>query len=420
MLSAADNELLCRVGPGTPMGAMFSEYWWPVLRADKLEADGDPERVRLLGRDFVAFRASDGKLGFLDEGCPHRGASMVLGRNEDCGLRCVLHGWKIDTEGRILETPNEAAPPGDKKRAAHYPIREAGGMIWVWIGDGEPAPFPEHPFNHLELEVQVKPVAAYFECNYLQLMETLWDPAHVGILHGTGESMKRAWGDANPGLANSIDGNMAAALSASGCQVSDERWGFKYQFGGREGMAGRGSVPTVMPSWIFIGALGADENADRITFAHVPIDDTHTILWQLAYNPVQEIGAVGNMLVAGGHNPHDWRPENMSRETNWTQDREAMRNGSWTGIGEGRGTIGLLMQDVAMSESMGGIVDREKEHLGPADAAIVAGRRVFMAALRAHMAGEPALGAHADVSNVGCPGGEETIPIDAEAEPALA
>ena len=185
-------------------------------------------------------------------------------------------------------------------------------------------------------------------------------------------------------------------------------------------MAGRGSVPTVMPSWILIGPHGVDDTADRIGFAHVPIDDTHTILWQLAYNPVQELGAVGNMLVAGGHDPDDWRPENMSRETRWGQDRDAMRNGSWTGIGEGRGTIGLLMQDVAMSESMGGIVDREKEHLGPADAAIVAGRRVFLAAVRAHMAGERALGAYEDVSNIGCPGGEETIPIEVSAEPANA
>ena len=213
--------------------------------------------MRLLGRDFVAFRASDGRLGFFDEGCPHRAASLVLARNEDCALRCVLHGWKMDVSGQIVEMPNEAGVVGDKKFAAHYPIREAGGMVWVWIGEGEPAPFPEFPFADCEPEVQVKPVAAYFNCNYMQLMETLWDPAHVGILHGTGETMKKAWGDANPELAaNASKGSIASTLSASGCQVTDERWGFRYQFGGEGGMAGRGTVPTVMPSWIFIGALG--------------------------------------------------------------------------------------------------------------------------------------------------------------------
>jgi phthalate 4,5-dioxygenase len=415
MLTTAENELMCRVEPGTPMGAMLSEYWWPVVRSDKLEPDGDPERVRLLGRDFVAFRASDGRLGFFDEGCPHRAASLVLGRNEDCGLRCVLHGWKIDVSGKIVETPNEAAPVGDKKMAAHYPIRDAAGMVWVFVGEGEPAPFPELSFATCEPGTQVMAVRAEFDCNWVQLMETLWDPAHVGILHGSGDSMKAAWGDAGSRFAS--DEVAASPLAVSECETREEPWGFRFKFakGGLfpEGglMPGGAWQAFVMPSWQFIGPLGFDEESDRTVFGHVPVDDTHTVLWQLSYNPVRPLNAVGQ-TQANADNPDNWRPADAIRETNWGQDREAMRAGSWTGIGEGRGTIGLLMQDVAMSESMGGIVNREKEHLGPADAAVIKGRQVLLDAVRAHMNGEPALAAAVDVSNIGRPGGLETEPVD--------
>src|SRR5690606_23196953 len=138
-LTAKNNDLLSRVGPGTPMGAMLREYWWPVLRSERLEADGEPVRVRLMGEDYVAFRASDGRVGVMDERCPHRGVSLVLARNEDCALRCLLHGWKIDVTGKVVETPNEREQ-GDRLnhlKVRSLPTRESGGMVWVWPGEGE-------------------------------------------------------------------------------------------------------------------------------------------------------------------------------------------------------------------------------------------------------------------------------------------
>src|SRR5262249_42318124 len=107
MLTHAENELLCRIGPQAPMGQMIRRYWVPALMSDELEADGDPKKVRLLGEDFVAFRDSKGKVGLFDELCPHRGAALYLGRNEDCGLRCLYHGWKFDVNGRIVDAPTE-------------------------------------------------------------------------------------------------------------------------------------------------------------------------------------------------------------------------------------------------------------------------------------------------------------------------
>src|SRR4051812_7850249 len=149
MLSKENNELLTRVGPGTPMGNVLRQFWLPAIRSAKLEVDGAPERVRMLGQNFVAFRDTNGKVGFLDEGCPHRGVSLALGRNEECGLRCIFHGWKINTDGQVVEVPSE--PTGSnlasKVRVNHYAVREEAGVVWVYLGqNAEVPPFPEFDF----------------------------------------------------------------------------------------------------------------------------------------------------------------------------------------------------------------------------------------------------------------------------------
>ena len=138
MLTHEQNELLCRVGPGTAMGRVLENYWFPVLLSDELVgADRTPKRVDLLGRTFVAFRTSDGRVSILDEHCPHRGSSLVLGHVEDCAIRCLYHGWAIDADGMVIDTPTE---PENSRLAGHvrtssYPVHESGGMIWVHVGD---------------------------------------------------------------------------------------------------------------------------------------------------------------------------------------------------------------------------------------------------------------------------------------------
>ena len=135
MLSREDNERITRVGPGTPMGEMLRELWTPACRTEALEVDGAPARVRLLGENFVAFRATDGRLGFLNEACPHRGTSLALARNEENGLRCIFHGWKFSVDGVCVEAPTEPAEGraafDAKVPVKSYPVREAGGMVWV-------------------------------------------------------------------------------------------------------------------------------------------------------------------------------------------------------------------------------------------------------------------------------------------------
>src|SRR6267154_2477424 len=137
MLSKEDNELLCRVGPGTPMGELMRQYWLPAMLSSELPSpDSDPLRVMLLGEQLIAFRDSNGKVGLLANNCPHRGASLFFGRNEEVGLRCVYHGWKFDTDGTCVDMPNEPAESDfkSKVKAISYPCVEMAGVVWTYMG----------------------------------------------------------------------------------------------------------------------------------------------------------------------------------------------------------------------------------------------------------------------------------------------
>jgi phenylpropionate dioxygenase-like ring-hydroxylating dioxygenase large terminal subunit len=400
MLSREDTELLTRIGPGTPMGALMREYWWPVLRNETVEADGAPTRVRLLGQDFVLFRATDGRLAMFDEGCPHRGASLVLARNEDCALRCLLHGWQISVDGKIIETPNEKNfRHADRIDVRAYPAREAGGMVWVWIGDGEPPSFPAFDFNTVaDPEAQVLPAGMYLNCNWLQALETLWDPAHQACLHNQDNAVALAFEKSEDALFK----RQHPELTISNIETVSEPWGFRRHCDGGPRLNGDGWVPTVMPTWHFTGGLGPNvDEDDRVVFGHVPIDDEHMLLWQIAYNPYRPLGEIGRTLCGRMPNADDFRVPGASRENNWGQDREIMSNGSWSGIGVGYGVAGILTQDAAIVEGMGAIADRTNEHLGAADLSIIRGRRMMLDAVRAHMRGEGALGVDVDVAGIG-------------------
>src|SRR5882757_3980062 len=142
MLAAAANDLLTRVGPGTPMGNLMREYWIPACLSSELKADGEPMRLLLLGEQLIAFRDTDGRVGVMEHRCPHRGASLFFGRNEEGGLRCVYHGWKFDTSGACTDMPSEPAESNfkNKVRVLAYPAREYGGAIWVYMGPSDLQP----------------------------------------------------------------------------------------------------------------------------------------------------------------------------------------------------------------------------------------------------------------------------------------
>ena len=184
MLSKEDNELLTRVSHGAPMGRMIKQHWWiPAALCEQLEADGKPLRVRLFGENYVAFRASNGRVGFFDEACPHRGASMALARNEDNALRCIYHGWKFSVEGVTVEVPTQPTNEAEYCKHVplkHYPVREDAGMLWVWLGEGDTPPkFPELPVNGLPRENFVV-FRQKVNANWVQAVETT-----TGLPHGT-------------------------------------------------------------------------------------------------------------------------------------------------------------------------------------------------------------------------------------------
>src|SRR5579871_232641 len=215
MVSKEENDLLTQVGPGTPLGEALRRYWIPFLLPDEVgEPDGDPVRVRLLGENLVAFRDTEGRIGLLDEFCAHRGASLFYGRNERSGLCCIYHGWKYDSAGTVLETPNEPLPRvyEGKLKLRAYPTREAGGAVWAYLGPpAHMPPFPAFPWN-TRRHVRAKKV--WLDCNYLQSIEGGVDSSHVSILHRASVAVSQ--------------GQLVTRDSAPRIDMQDMPYGFRY------------------------------------------------------------------------------------------------------------------------------------------------------------------------------------------------
>jgi phthalate 4,5-dioxygenase oxygenase subunit len=186
MLSTEENEYLTATGPGTPCGSFIREYWLPAMVASELPAaDCDPVRVMMLGEQLIGFRDSAGRPGLISNLCPHRGASLFFGRNEESGIRCVYHGWKFDVDGNCVDMPNEPAESNFKSRikARSYPVKEYGGLIWVYMGTrDEPPPLPG--IEAAAYEGQCRVQATLRECNWLQALEGDIDTVHAAFLHG--------------------------------------------------------------------------------------------------------------------------------------------------------------------------------------------------------------------------------------------
>jgi phthalate 4,5-dioxygenase oxygenase subunit len=185
MLTVEENDLLCRIEDDAPMGQMMRRHWIPALMSEELEVDGKPVRVRLMGEDLVAFRDSEGNVGLLDEFCPHRGPSLVYGRNEQCGLRCLYHGWKFDVKGNVVEMPSEPAESSlkEKTKIKSYPTEEVGGFVWAYMGPADEKPeFERPPFSPTE-NTHVSITKVKVPCNWAQIQEGQIDSAHSTSLH---------------------------------------------------------------------------------------------------------------------------------------------------------------------------------------------------------------------------------------------
>jgi phthalate 4,5-dioxygenase oxygenase subunit len=273
-----DNELLTRVGPGTPMGNLMRQYWIPACMSSELEPDAPPMRLMLLGEKLIAFRDSSGRVGVMDHRCPHRCASFFFGRNEQDGVRCVYHGWKFDVEGNCLEMPN--VPPqhdfSSRVKAKAYRVVERNGLVWTYMGERKVPP----PMPLLEPTLLPESEAALYmlqrECNWLQALEGDIDTSHFGFLHG---------GSIDPAEVDPEAPSRFVYLDPRPeYHVEDTEWGTMYA-AYRPADPGETYYRVAHFAFPFWTLIPDGQFADYILGeAWVPMDDTHTMLLQVKWN----------------------------------------------------------------------------------------------------------------------------------------
>jgi len=392
MLTAQENDLLCRVEDEAPMGQMMRRHWLPVCLAEEVaEPDGTPVKARLLGEDLVVFRDTKGRIGVLDEHCAHRKASLIFGRNEECGLRCLYHGWKFDVDGNVLDMASE--PEGSRMRERikqkAYPAREGGGFIWIYMGPAAAMPEFEPPAWAPTPETRISIVKMHAACNWAQVLEGSIDSAHSSSLHSTDMPTMAVDG----AKATEENWPRPSTDKAPRLQVQPTGFGFRYA-------AIR--TPIVNPAthdYVRITLFVAPFTVlippnDRYKLAQmlVPVDDENTMFYWIAWHETKGIdqeawrkfchAQIGLDLDA------DYRKV-RNRGNQYQQNRAAMKAGDFTGI------KGIPAQDMAMWESMGPITDRTDEKLGGSDLAIVQFRRQMLAAVKRFQEGGAVLGATA-------------------------
>jgi len=391
MLSREDNEILCRVGRGTPMGELLRRFWTPALLSEELPApDCPPVRLRLLGEDLVAFRDTNGRVGILEAFCPHKRSNLFWGRNENCGLSCAYHGWKFDVDGTCLETPNEPELPDLKHRitAVAYPAREAGNTVWVYMGPRERMPeLPE--FEWLSVPSTHLDVSRWFQrTNWVQGLEGDFDSAHISFLHRSFESQseERPLGTtAPPGL---------AWHDVPKIEAQETDYGFTY---GARRRTQDGRYYWRMTSFMlpYFSAL-ANDSFPRSGHFWVPVDDYHTITYAFLFNGASPLSpsdrqrlttgagfppriTKGAVALDDGYIIDTFLPD-ANKGNDYRIDRDLQRTRNFSGI------FGIQDQDRAIQENMkstpglgpGRLVDRSGEHLGPTDIAVTVMRRILL------------------------------------------
>jgi len=385
MLSQEENDLLCCTGPGTPMGNLFRRFWLPVALSRELpKPDCPPVRLRILSEDLIAFRNTNGKVGLLSRYCPHRGASLFFGRNEEGGLRCVYHGWKFDTTGVCIDMPNEPAECSFKHkiRQTAYPTREAGGVIWAYMGPQEIMPeLPELewtlvPQNHVYVHKRFQ------HCNYLQNVEGEVDSSHVSFLHREFRPEKF-----NAAVAGQV---LLAQAKDTAPRFLVQETEYGLAIGARRNWDADQYYWRVtkflMPSFTLIPS----EAGSPINFtAAVPVDDKNMVGFTVTWLPDRpladdDISTIESWTGAYAEvDPKTFEPI-ASRANDYLLDRAKQRTENFTGM------RGIREQDIAVQEDQfgGPVTDRTKEHLGTSDAGVITLRRRLLNSVRNFQQGQ--------------------------------
>lgn len=389
MLTPQENELLCRIEGDAPMGRLMRRHWQPVCLVEEVsEPDGDPVRARMFGEDLVVFRDTEGRIGVMDEYCPHRRASLFFGRNEDCGLRCLYHGWKMDVDGNVVERVSEPAAAGaEKLRHKAYPTHEWGGMVWTYMGPEDSQPPFTPPRWAPRADVKVSIAKAIIPCNWAQILEGAIDSAHSSSLHSSDMVPARVDG------AKATSDLWLRPSTDKAPRLQVQRTGYGFRYAALRRPITQSATHDYVRSTVFVApatALIPPNNLYNVANINVPRDDTSTAFYFIAWgHPASTPDTETWRKFLGQRIGVDIDKTYVplrSLDNRFWQDRQAMKAGNYTGI------TGFPNQDVAMWVTMGAIADRTHERLGASDLAIVEFRRQMLDAVKAFAGGQPAIG----------------------------
>jgi phthalate 4,5-dioxygenase len=403
MLSREENEVLTRAGAGTPVGELFRRYWLPVCLSSEIpDNDEPPVRTKVLGERLVAFRDSEGKIGLVQEECPHRGASLFFGRNEECGLRCVYHGWKFDVDGQCVDQRSERRSFAEHIKIDAYPTHESGGMVWAYLGPKETmTPFRDFGIEALARD-ECQASKEFIECNWVQSLDGDFDTAHISNLHQW-QAIPEIPDDGTdrPGYPSNYQSiKFWLADTKPLVEVHDDWYGFRY--------AGLRTTPNgyrdarvsvfIFPSIAIIGFVPFttryimlvprdDETTARYTFVTQPVGGSNAadaVGGPPFYTVPGYPYATNGPGPRGGPGKDGFTKREFVAANDYGIDRETQRTRSWSGIPNFRA------QDLMVTESAGAIYDRTHEHLGSGDMAVVRFHDLILGAARDVVAGSPA------------------------------
>ncbi len=405
MLSKEDNELLTQVGAETPTGQLFRRFWLPAMLSSELpDPDGTPVRLRLLGEDLITFRDTEGRVGCVDAYCPHRGAALFFGRNEENGLRCIYHGWKFDVNGDCVHMPNcvEGESYSQKLKITAYPAIEGGGLVWFYMGPAEK--MPPHPgFEWFENPVSWTHAAKYiYHSNYMQALEGDFDPSHAAFLHATLDQNR-----SNPVRLLREDGGaarMGQPIGTSPDYRPPEVEAVDFEVGvGSRGIGNtqvrvpvntaRGSNTGRGPSWLMpcFDPVGIASQGTLPINIKVPADDEHTIYFRVRWSPTGPLTEKqkSELRVGGYINPEVESGTFLYKNNifnDYGMDRIKQKHFSFSGLSQ------TAVQDTAMQENQWGPVsNRWKEHLVSTDKIIIRVRQRLLSTAKELLEGrEPA------------------------------
>ena len=353
MLTAEQNEMLTRIGPGTPCGEMMRRYWHPIAAVSEMDGKWT-KRVRLLGEDLVLFKDKKGHFGLITEQCPHRRASLAFGIPTDDGIRCPYHGWAFDHGGQCTEQPNEPAKSSfkSKVKTPAYAVEEMGGVFWAYMGPAESKPLVPRIDGFVH-EGTVRMLGrAVVPCNWLQIMENSLDPVHTEWLHGhtyefvkeqKGQGQKVAISAHHEKIAfREFDAGITKHRLLTGQSEDCDDWKVGH--------------PVVFPNILSVGAGDEKHNSRYYAFQiRVPMDDTHTLhLWYTSYVPPKGAKFPPHLL----DKVYTYEVPYLDKNGDYILDN-------------------VDAQDITAWITQGAIADRTKEHLGASDNGIALYRRVL-------------------------------------------